>query len=84
MHGKLLKKRASIVETIKKKFELSNDELIIFSLNYLLSDLKVNTIIPGATSPSQMKTNLKVVNADRFSLEQFEEVYSFSREINPN
>ena len=84
MHGKLLKKRTSIVETIKKKFELSNEELIIFSLNYLLSDLKVSTIIPGATSPSQMKTNLKVVSADRFSQEQFEEIYTFSKEINVN
>ena len=84
MHGKLLKQRTSIVETIKKKFELSNEELIIFSLNYLLSDLKVSTIIPGATSPSQMRTNLKAVVADRFSQEQFEEIYTFSKEINVN
>ena len=84
MHGKLLNKRTNIVEAIKKRFELANEELIIFSLNFLLSDPKVSTIIPGATSPSQMKTNLKVVNADRFSLEQLEEVYNFCREINPN
>jgi|ETNmetMinimDraft_23_1059889.scaffolds.fasta_scaffold11883_3 aryl-alcohol dehydrogenase-like predicted oxidoreductase len=84
MHGELLNKRTSIVETIKIRFELTNEELIIFSLNFLLSDPKVSTIIPGATSTSQMKTNLKVINANRFSQEQFEEVYNFSREINLN
>ena len=84
MHGKLLNKRTNIVETIKKRFELANEELIIFSLNSLLSDPKVSTIIPGSTSVSQMRTNLKVVEANRFSQEQFEEIYTFSREINAN
>jgi len=50
----------------------------------LLSDPKVSTIIPGSTSVSQMRTNLKVVEANRFSQEQFEEIYTFSREINAN
>jgi aryl-alcohol dehydrogenase-like predicted oxidoreductase len=84
MHGKLLNKRTNIVETIKKRFELANEELIIFSLNSLLSDPKVSTIIPGSTSVSQMRTNLKVVEANRFSQEQLEEIYTFSREINAN
>jgi aryl-alcohol dehydrogenase-like predicted oxidoreductase len=84
MHGKLLNKRTNIVEAIKKRFELANEELIIFSLNFLLSDPKVSTIIPGSTSVSQMRTNLKVVEANRFSQEQFEEIYTFSREINAN
>lgn len=81
MHGKLLKKRTNLVETIKKRFELTNEELIIFSLNFLLSDSKVNTIIPGATSTFQMKTNLKVINTERFPQEKLEEVYSFAKEI---
>jgi|TARA_B100001964_G_C13816915_1_gene415546 aryl-alcohol dehydrogenase-like predicted oxidoreductase len=55
--------------------------LIIFSLNFLLSDSKVSTIIPGATSTSQMKTNLKVINAERFSHERFDEVCNFAKEI---
>ena len=84
MHGKLLNKRINIVEAIKKRFELSNEELIIFSLNFLLSDPKVSTIIPGSTSVSQMRTNLKVVEANRFSQEQLEEIYTFSRKINAN
>ena len=84
MHGKLLDKRTNIVEAIKKRFGLTNEELIIFSLNFLLSDPKVSTIIPGSTSVSQMRTNLKVVEASRFSQEQFEEIYTFSREINAN
>ncbi len=81
MHGKLLKKRTNIVETIKKRFELTNEELIIFSLNFLLSDSKVSTIIPGATSSLQMKTNQKVINTERFPQEKLEEVYSFAKEI---
>ena len=52
MHGKLMNKRTNIVETIKKRFELTNEELIIFSLNSLLSDPKVSTTIPGSTSVS--------------------------------
>ena len=52
MYGELLKKRIRMVEAIKKKFELTNEELIIFSLNSLLSDPKVSTTIPGSTSVS--------------------------------
>lgn len=81
MHGNLLAQRTNIVDTIKKRFELTNEELIIFSLNFLLSDSKVNTIIPGATSTFQMKTNLKVINTERFPQEKLEEVYSFAKKI---
>ncbi len=79
MHGELLKNRANIVRAIKKKFNLTNEELTAFSLNFLVSDLKVNTIIPGASAPGQMNAILKVINAVRFSREQFDEIYNIAR-----
>lgn len=82
MYGALLRTRFQLVKALKKQFDLSNEELTIFSLNFLISDPDVSTIIPGATSVLQAKTNLKVLDQLRFSGEQWNEIYSFMKKTN--
>ena len=79
--GNLLEKRSARVDAIKKKFSLTNEELIILSLNFLMSDPAVTTIIPGATSVSQMETNLRVLSVKKLKRDKREEVYKFAKEM---
>lgn len=79
MHGKLLIDRCKIGNALKKKFGLSNDDLTIFSLNFLLSDPDISVIIPGATSTTQMVNNLKVIKKERIPFDQWKEIYNFAK-----
>lgn len=82
MYGTLLKTRFQLVEALKKRFDISNEELAVFSLNFLISDPEVTTIIPGSTSILQAKTNLKVLELPRFTSEQWNEINSFMKKAN--
>lgn len=77
LHGKLLERRCDIVAGIKGKYDLDNEKLTVFSLNFLLSDPDVSTVIPGATSVAQMETNLKVLNEERFAIDEWNEIFTF-------
>ena len=81
MKGRLFQTRCNMVKTIKEKFKLTNNELSLFSLNFLLSDPQVTTIIPGATSPAQIKNNIKVLNMPRFSSDQWNDIFKFCQDL---
>lgn len=81
MKGELLQFRSKIVESIKERFDLTNENLILFSLNFLLSAPDVDTVIPGANSPAQMMNNLKVLNMPRFSSMQWNEIFNFCQKL---
>ncbi len=81
MKGRLFQIRCNMVKTIIEKYELTNDELNLFSLNFLLSDPQVTTIIPGATSPAQIKNNIKVLNMQRFSSDQWNDIFKLCQDL---
>jgi aryl-alcohol dehydrogenase-like predicted oxidoreductase len=81
LYGELLAKRVKMVKAIKKYFELSSQELILFSLNFLLSDPDIQTIIPGASSSTQLKHTIKAVETSRFTKAQYNEVFEFVKDI---
>lgn len=81
MQGELLRIRSQMVNKIKERFCLTNEGLIDLSLNFLLSDPEVTSIIPGATSPMQMQTNLKALTKMRLSEDHWREVFDFCHEL---
>ena len=67
MYGELLKSRVRKVREIQSEYNLNGDELRFFSLNYLLSNEAVSTVIPGASSVLQLQENLKVLEKKPFN-----------------
>lgn len=78
LYGKTLIARAHAVRELKKQFGLSNEELAVFSMNFLVSDGEVDTIIPGATSTVQMAANLRLLEQPRFTKQRWKEIYDFA------
>lgn len=60
--GKLLKERLECVEKIKKHFNLSSGEILMFSLNFILSNKDINVVIPAASKIRQLKNYIKIFN----------------------
>lgn len=78
LHGELLRRRSWMVTQIKKKFNLTtNEELIAFSLNYIMSNPNMPVPIPGSTSAAQLEQNLRVLGMPRFTPGEWKEIHDF-------
>ena len=81
LYGKTLTSRIDIINEIIDRFQLdSNYSILHISLNYLLSNNKVSTIIPGVSKAEQLSDILKLCNIRRMSLEMFNELENFIKE----
>jgi len=78
LHGQILRSRVDIVAKIKEHFQLNSEYSIPhFSLNYLLSNSKISTIVVGINKISQFYDILKVFKTQRMKADEFLEVEKF-------
>lgn len=78
LHGETLRKRVDIVTDIINTYRLGKAQSIInFSLNYLLSNKYISTIIPGVSKVSQLDEILKLLQTERMNAEEFNSVGQF-------
>lgn len=78
LYGDTLTFRVSMVNAIIKRFKLSNNyDIILFSLNYLLSNSHISTIIPGVSKVEQLSHLLKVCHIKRMDMNIFQDVEDF-------
>jgi aryl-alcohol dehydrogenase-like predicted oxidoreductase len=78
LHGETLRKRVDIVTDIIKTYDLGKNQSIInFSLNYLLSNPYISTIIPGVSKVNQLDEILKLLQTDRMNAEESNRVVQF-------
>jgi len=81
LHGKVLADRIDAINRIKKYFKLKGSKDILFmALNYLLSNKRVSTIIPGVSKSSQLDDILEVTNIRRFGQKRISEIENFIRD----
>jgi len=81
MFGELLKQRVDKIKFIKEKFNLTNDGLIEFSIIYLLSNLKISTVIQGVSSTNQLEKNLLILKNKKFDNNEFLKISEFVSSI---
>jgi len=78
LRGTTLRSRLDMVKKLEARFKLNKDYNIMdLALNYLLSNNKISTIIPGASKLSQLAGILKLCSAKRMGNELFSEVETF-------
>lgn len=76
--GKLLETRLECVEKIKKHFNLSKEQLLDFSLNFIFSNNNVNVVIPAASKIEQVQNYVRIYNEKNFFSEaQVSEIINF-------
>ena len=81
LYGQTLASRVDAVNKITEYFKLSSEYSIShLSLNYLLSNDKISTIIPGISRDSQLQDILKLCEIKRLSLKQSCELEDFVKE----
>jgi aryl-alcohol dehydrogenase-like predicted oxidoreductase len=81
LYGKTLTSRIDMINKIVDRFQLdSNYNVLHMSLNYLLSNNKISTIIPGVSKIEQLSEILKLCNIERLSSEMFNELENFVKE----
>ena len=81
LYGHTLALRIDVVNKLIKHFKLEGEYSILhLSLNYLLSNDKVSTIIPGVSTVSQLSDILRLCGIERMSLEEIDEIENFVRE----
>lgn len=82
LYGKTLTSRIDMINKIVKYFKLDKtSDILELSLNYLLSNGKISTIIPGVSKASQLSDILKLCEIERMSPEKFKQLESFIKEI---
>ena len=70
-----LRERLDIIEEICRQFKVDcKKDILKLSLNYLLSNEKVSTIIPGAKNVNQLTGLLGLSDVNRLSDEEFEKL----------
>jgi aryl-alcohol dehydrogenase-like predicted oxidoreductase len=81
LFGDTLSSRIDMVEKIISRFKLNSSNTIMhFSLNYLLSNEKISTIIPGVSNIGQLSGLLKLCGMKRMSADYFNKVEEFIKE----
>lgn len=81
LYGETLISRVNIVNKIIEFFALnSNYNILHLSLNYLLSNNKISTIIPGVSKVSQLSDILKLCVIERMKQEEFNRLENFVKE----
>lgn len=77
-YGELLRERLECVEEIKEHFNLSEDEILAFSLNFIFSNNNVNVVIPAASRLEQLKEYIEIFNRmKRFNETELIEILNF-------
>jgi len=78
LFGQTLTSRVDMVNKIADHFKLTKDYTILhFSLNYLLSNPKISTIIPGTSQAAQLKDILNLCDMRRMALDEFQCIEEF-------
>jgi len=78
LHGTTLRSRIDMVKKLENRFKLNeNYGIMDLALNYLLSNNKISTIIPGVSKLSQLADILKLCSVKRMGKELFSEVEAF-------
>jgi len=81
LYGKVLAARVDMVDKITRHFKLNAERRILhLALNYLLSNNKISTVIPGVSKESQFQDILKACVMKRMTLKEFLEVEKFVKE----
>jgi len=81
LYGRILTNRIDAVNMIKEHFKLRDaSDLLYLSLNYLLSNKKISTIIPGVSKAGQLYDILKLSNIKRFSENKNLKIENFIRD----
>lgn len=80
LYGETLASRVNMVNKINKNFSLSDKYTILhFSLNYLLSNSKISSIIPGVSKVEQLRNILELNHIERMEPSLILEVEQFLR-----
>lgn len=78
LFGDILKSRVEAVNAIIKRYRLNEDNNVaLLALNYLLSNKKISTVIPGVSKESQLTDILRVCAIPRMNEEQFARLEEF-------
>lgn len=82
--GSLLKERLGCVEKIKNHFNISSNQVLRFALNFILSDDKINVVIPAASKIVQLKEYIRIFNeVKRFNRNKLAQINNFlEKEVN--
>jgi len=81
LYGKTLESRLKAIELIKKHYNLETSDMIGFSLNYLLSNKYISTIIPGVSRVEQLNDILKAMDCKRLDDGSFSKLECFVSKI---
>lgn len=81
LYGKTLVYRIDMINKIKSRFRLNSKyDILQLSLDYLLSNTKISTIIPGVSKAAQLSNILKLCDIERINAEAFNELEKFIKE----
>jgi aryl-alcohol dehydrogenase-like predicted oxidoreductase len=81
LYGKLLASRIDMINKIKEHFSLTaNYNIMEFALNYLLSNEKISTIIPGASKVDHLSGIIALCEKERIEPKLFREIEVFIKE----
>ena len=72
LYGQTLISRVDMVNKIIKHFRLNSEyDILRLSLNYLLSNDKISTIIPGVSKTAQLPDILRLCDIARITQDEF-------------
>ena len=78
LYGETLKLRIDMINMMVERYQLNSlGDILLLSLNYLLSNTKISTIIPGVSKTCQLDGILEVIDIERMSLESFYKLENF-------
>tara|TARA_B100000315_G_scaffold53617_1_gene47962 strand:- start:845 stop:1156 length:312 start_codon:yes stop_codon:yes gene_type:complete len=81
--SKLLEERLKYVNRVRRHFDLSMNEVMSFSLNFIFSNTNVNVVIPAASDIRQLEAYIKIFNSEkRFGESEINEIVKFVKSEN--
>ena len=81
--SKLLEERLKYVNRVRRHFDLSMNEVMSFSLNFIFSNTNVNVVIPAASDIRQLESYIKIFNSEkRFGEYEINEILKFVKSEN--
>jgi len=81
LYGEVLVSRVDMVDRISQHFRLNNGYSILhLALNYLLSNKRISSIIPGVSKVSQLIDILKLCSAERMNSQEIYRIESFIKQ----
>jgi aryl-alcohol dehydrogenase-like predicted oxidoreductase len=78
--GELFRERLEAIERIKSYFNISSNEFLSFSLNFIFSNDEVNVVIPAASKLEQLKNYIRIFKEDkRFNKNEVQKILNFKK-----